>query len=368
MRTVNSLLFGHFSVILVRCPFPRVKQEAEREQQRSPGIDVKRQAALFAEKAQKLNATRLASFAGDHRANANATSPSKINDSTLAQEILGECDESYPLRRRGRKRRETKAAYVFRRGGRDAKPKLDRPKEQCVSELRSERGRQESTDAPSEAANSDDMMADILHEEESLLNGEGTGSPRRSVAGGGGVGRVPVERVLRDVGGDGKPDIDGVDESGDDCDIHSYGQESFESAEDVTEDEVVASSARGGSNSEVGADNGPSDAVDESIEDDSRCIEYSYPRKVEAGRLSEENAAALKIETCWRGFLGRTDAKRALRSVLLCCLRKLGGGRVSKVSVKIEARRNRINTSSALQPFLLFFLGAALSVGHCHHI
>lgn len=44
-----------------------------------------------------------------------------------------------------------------------------------------------------------------------------------------------------------------------------------------------------------------------------------------------EDAAALQIEACWRGFLGRCAAKHELRSVLLNALRKVGGGRVSKV-------------------------------------
>lgn len=54
--------------------------------------------------------------------------------------------------------------------------------------------------------------------------------------------------------------------------------------------------------------------------------------------LSEENtaaaavAAALRIESCWRGFLGRCAAKCALRSVLLGALRNIGGGKISKVT------------------------------------
>lgn len=43
-------------------------------------------------------------------------------------------------------------------------------------------------------------------------------------------------------------------------------------------------------------------------------------------------AAALRIEACWRGFLGRCSAKRALRSALLNALRNIGGGKISKVN------------------------------------
>lgn len=51
------------------------------------------------------------------------------------------------------------------------------------------------------------------------------------------------------------------------------------------------------------------------------------------GRISEDGvaAAALQIEACWRGFLGRCAAKCALRSALLNALRIIGGGKLSKV-------------------------------------
>lgn len=43
------------------------------------------------------------------------------------------------------------------------------------------------------------------------------------------------------------------------------------------------------------------------------------------------SAAALRIEACWRGFVGRCAAKRLLRSGLLDALRSIGGGKISKV-------------------------------------
>ncbi|CAM9891651.1 unnamed protein product, partial [Laminaria digitata] len=49
-----------------------------------------------------------------------------------------------------------------------------------------------------------------------------------------------------------------------------------------------------------------------------------------AAGVFTEDAAALRIEACWRGFLGRCAAKHELRSVLFGALRKIGGGRVSK--------------------------------------
>ena len=57
-----------------------------------------------------------------------------------------------------------------------------------------------------------------------------------------------------------------------------------------------------------------------------------------------EDAAALQIEACWRGFLGRCAAKHELRSVLLDALRKVGGGRISKV-------RRREQRHSANRPW-----------------
>jgi len=48
---------------------------------------------------------------------------------------------------------------------------------------------------------------------------------------------------------------------------------------------------------------------------------------------SEESlAAAKRIEACWRGFRARSIARCALRSVLLNALRKIGGGKISKVN------------------------------------
>lgn len=52
-----------------------------------------------------------------------------------------------------------------------------------------------------------------------------------------------------------------------------------------------------------------------------------------------EDTAALRIESCWRGFLGRCAVKHKLRSVLLDALRKIGGGRVSKVRRRERSRQ-----------------------------
>lgn len=43
------------------------------------------------------------------------------------------------------------------------------------------------------------------------------------------------------------------------------------------------------------------------------------------------SAAAVRIEACWRGFVGRCAAKRLLRSGLLDALRSIGDGKMSKV-------------------------------------
>lgn len=54
---------------------------------------------------------------------------------------------------------------------------------------------------------------------------------------------------------------------------------------------------------------------------------------LDGGDIAEESvAAAIRIETCWRGFHARCIARCALRSVLLSALRKIGGGKISKVN------------------------------------
>lgn len=50
-------------------------------------------------------------------------------------------------------------------------------------------------------------------------------------------------------------------------------------------------------------------------------------------RQQVENSAAQKITTCWRRFMSTCEAKGNLRSVLLDALRRLGGGKMSKVRV-----------------------------------
>ncbi|CAM9154690.1 unnamed protein product, partial [Ectocarpus sp. 13 AM-2016] len=61
-------------------------------------------------------------------------------------------------------------------------------------------------------------------------------------------------------------------------------------------------------------------------------------------------AAALRIEACWRGFVGRCFAKRLLRSGLLDALRSLGGGKVSKVvSLTDVEREDRRGLNRALR-------------------
>ncbi|CAM9464215.1 unnamed protein product, partial [Ectocarpus sp. 4 AP-2014] len=62
------------------------------------------------------------------------------------------------------------------------------------------------------------------------------------------------------------------------------------------------------------------------------------------------SAAALRIEACWRGFVGRCVAKRLLRSGLLDALRSIGGGKVSKVvSLTDVEREDRWGLNRALR-------------------
>lgn len=53
-------------------------------------------------------------------------------------------------------------------------------------------------------------------------------------------------------------------------------------------------------------------------------------REVEATNISDITAA-LRIEACWRGFIGRCIAKHRLRSSLRDSLQRLGDGKISKV-------------------------------------
>ncbi|CAN0385958.1 unnamed protein product [Ectocarpus sp. 12 AP-2014] len=62
------------------------------------------------------------------------------------------------------------------------------------------------------------------------------------------------------------------------------------------------------------------------------------------------SAAALRIEACWRGFVGRCVAKRLLRFRLLDALRSIGGGKVSKVvSLTDVEREDRRGLNRALR-------------------
>lgn len=53
-------------------------------------------------------------------------------------------------------------------------------------------------------------------------------------------------------------------------------------------------------------------------------------REIEASNISN-TTAALRIEACWRGFIGRCIAKHRLRSSLRDSLKRLGDGKISKV-------------------------------------
>lgn len=50
------------------------------------------------------------------------------------------------------------------------------------------------------------------------------------------------------------------------------------------------------------------------------------------GRVTD-SAAATKIQACWKGFLGRWEARTTLQIALHKALRTLGGGRLSKVRI-----------------------------------
>lgn len=93
-----------------------------------------------------------------------------------------------------------------------------------------------------------------------------------------------------------------------------YGEESFESP-DCAKGTAMASFAEAKSTDCVGRE-GVGFVADGTDNGDHR---------------GDENSAAQKITACWRRFLSTCEAKGILRSVLLDALRRLGGGRMSKV-------------------------------------
>ena len=128
---------------------------------------------------------------------------------------------------------------------------------------------------------------------------------------------------------------------GESCCSSDYGEESFEPTSDESQagrpmvgiDEAVSLASRrhaGGAGDVTGDDHGR--------QEESACLDRGSAAEE---TFSEEgaDAAALRIESCWRGFRGRCTARMALRSALLTALRNIGGGKISKVCawMKIQA-------------------------------
>ncbi|CAM9203225.1 unnamed protein product, partial [Hapterophycus canaliculatus] len=148
-----------------------------------------------------------------------------------------------------------------------------------------------------------------------------------------------------------------------------YGEESFELTDDTQDSDVgnsaavssstlpedlVASTVVGVEKSGLGNHNDDGDGHDPGICEGGRF----EPASLRCAVVAEEEpsreiaaaaAAALRIEACWRGYLGKRAAKCALRSVLLHVLRNIGGGKMSKVvSLADVEREDRRGLNRAL--------------------
>lgn len=124
----------------------------------------------------------------------------------------------------------------------------------------------------------------------------------------------------------GNDELQGMKEESD----SGYEEESFESDHD-TEKSLADSTSESG----------------ERQGKDGVCRPQRTPRDVESmtkfpqdgdgallhDRGEEEKVAAERVQTCWRGFLGRCESKNLLRRALQDELRELGGGKMSKVDL-----------------------------------
>lgn len=111
-----------------------------------------------------------------------------------------------------------------------------------------------------------------------------------------------------------------------------YGDESFESTESAESAPVALSTAE----NEV-AGNRVHDEIlrgDVGVNIDGISLSAKSYRTEGEGLRGAKRAGVVKIEACWRGFLGRCEAKCLLRSILHNALRTLGAGRMSKVRLK----------------------------------
>ncbi|CAM9185082.1 unnamed protein product [Ectocarpus fasciculatus] len=150
-----------------------------------------------------------------------------------------------------------------------------------------------------------------------------------------------------------------------------YGEERFESADGAPESvsgsvaaaPSIATTEEDDSGITLGveiedkehADRNSGNDVISKREDSSSCRgatgEDGVPLPKEGATASASaSAAALRIEACWRGFVGRRSAKRVLRSGLLDALRSIGGGKISKVvSLTDVEREDRRSLNRALR-------------------
>ena len=133
-----------------------------------------------------------------------------------------------------------------------------------------------------------------------------------------------------------------------DCDVErygsDYGEESFESTDEsghgcleVGTDEERSSSAGRGDDVEViennvGRRREPACSSQGARTEKLLLEENTAAATAATAAAAAAAAAAVRIESCWRGFLGRCAAKVALRSALLVALRSIGGGKMSKVT------------------------------------
>ncbi|CAM9652083.1 unnamed protein product, partial [Scytosiphon promiscuus] len=212
-------------------------------------------------------------------------------------------------------------------------------------------------------------------------SGAGTGislgDVKWSLAEGEKAGKPATTRALKDIGDDfagghGVPSQQSPD--GDDglkSTSSDYGEESFESTDEahengdespaagarcaIPEDLVTRTCVRAKRNATINLH----DDADESDAGTSGGRRYepvcsrsrAMTEEKESRKRAAADAAALEIEACWRGFLGRRAAKWALRCVLLDVLRRLGGGKMSKkvASLADVGREDRRGLNRALR-------------------
>lgn len=319
-RVVHHVPFTIITLIPV-APIPRIKQEAEQETP-TPAIDIARHAALLAEKNRSLNASTLT----DGGINTDAVGFARDVTSTQRSRRLGGSTGRPARRRKRHDLVNTEASCCFS-GPVKTSIKDSQDKTKCATPARDGKPVETRlkdkngaclTKAPLKLAADNSLRA---AKKRSKITTSGWGDSKYVC----GVEVLPGTDRERQ-----QPDaaISNEGQRADDPETtNEYLNESFES-----EDDAESGGHCGAANSS--AQQGVGDAENTLMSnDDGVGHTFGNEKFCPGGAAADwsKDAAALKIEACWRGFLGACTAKFALRSVLLNALRKIGGGKVSKV-------------------------------------